>query len=248
MRLDDLRRRPPAAVTAVEYRRLAPRRVPAAAAPAPAPSPVPAARLAAAVPGEEVEALLGGRAWRARTTVPGPSTLPPGTLCLDLETTGLSAFPLFLGGVLSAGPGGRPEVRQYLARDYSEERAVVSLLLAETAAAAALVTYNGRSFDVPYLRARAAACGVPFALDLPHRDLLHECRRAYRDRLPDCRLATVEARILGVPRVADLPGREVPAAYHAFVRTGDPRDLARVMEHNRRDLEALAALIPRLGG
>ena len=43
-----------------------------------------------------------------------------------------------------------------------------------------------------------------------------------------------------------MPGFEIPSRYFQFVRSGDSRPLAAVLEHNRRDLIALACLTSRL--
>lgn len=75
-----------------------------------------------------------------------------------------------------------------------------------------------------------------------HFDALHHARRQWRDQLPDCRLQTLEQAICRRQRRHDLGGREIPTAYHAFVRTGDDRDLNRILEHNAWDLVTLAQL------
>ena len=41
--------------------------------------------------------------------------------------------------------------------------------------------------------------------------------------------------------MGDVPGFEIPARYFQFLRTGDPRPLEPVLEHNRLDLVSLAA-------
>jgi hypothetical protein len=181
--------------------------------------------------------------------VPAPPGRPrvAGRLFFDIEATGLGNSPVFLVGVMRE-LGGDLVVRQFLARDYSEEAAVIRGFLEEATAARELVSYNGKSYDLPYLRNRAVATAVPFALDLPHRDLLHEARRKWKEVLPDCRLQTIERRILGRGRADDIPGHAIPDAYHAFVRTGDPRDIVRILEHNRIDLLSLAAILRRLDG
>ena len=43
-----------------------------------------------------------------------------------------------------------------------------------------------------------------------------------------------------------MPGFEIPARYFQFVRSGDARPLAAVLEHNRLDLLSLAGLAARL--
>ena len=166
-------------------------------------------------------------------------------LFLDLETTGLGASPLFLIGTLSWEDAGLL-VRQFFARDYAEERAALLCFLERAASHKLLVTFNGKSFDVPFLRMRAAANGVPCPLAQAHLDLLHVSRRIWKDRFGDCRLQTLEYHVCGRRRHGDIPGAEIGEAYHAFVRTGDARQMATVVGHNRRDLLTLAEILVRL--
>jgi len=166
-------------------------------------------------------------------------------LFLDLETTGLGASPLFLIGTLSWEDSGLL-VRQFFARDYAEERAALECFLERAANHKLLVTFNGKSFDVPYLRMRAAANGVPCRLDHAHLDLLHASRRIWKDRFGDCRLQTLEYHVCGRRRHGDIPGAEIGEAYHAYVRTGDARKMAAVVNHNRQDLLTLAEILVRM--
>ncbi len=206
--------------------------------------------------GEKWEALCGafrdglrdeGSGVRRRVSaLCGTEPVAPGdVIFMDLESTGLAGTSLFLIGVMD-WEGDGLVVRQYFARDYSEESAVISLFLDRVARKKLLVSFNGKSFDVPYVRVRAAANRVPFRVAAAHLDLLHECRRAWRHVLPDCRLATLESRICGRPRHSDIPGCEIPAAYHAFVRTGNAVEIVEILEHNMRDLVTLADLMMRL--
>jgi len=223
-----------------------------------------------AVPGDEVAGPAGGTAYLVETPLsdapdqPLPllvrGALPPEVLSafslpldlrpqhivfLDLETTGLAATPLFLIGSL-AWTGNGLVARQYFARDYSEEPAALALFFNAAADKRLLVSFNGKSFDVPYLRVRAAATSVPFALRLEHLDLLHACRRAWKQELPDCRLQTLERHVCGRTRRGDIPGDQIPQAYHDFVRTGDATDMVEVLRHNLLDLLTLAELLFRL--
>ena len=61
-----------------------------------------------------------------------------------------------------------------------------------------------------------------------------------------CSLASLEREVLGARRTGDVAGYEIPSRYFQFVRTGDARPLVDVLEHNRRDLLALAGLAARL--
>lgn len=166
-------------------------------------------------------------------------------LFLDLETTGLGNLPVFLIGTM-VWEGGGFLVRQYFARDYSEERAILSLYSRAAAERKVLVSFNGKSFDVPFLRVRAAGNAVACAVPPYHLDLLHVARRTWRGGLPDCRLQTLERFICKRVRSGDLGGEQIPEAYHAFVRTGNAAQMVECLRHNRLDLLTLADLMTRL--
>lgn len=166
-------------------------------------------------------------------------------LFVDLETTGLSSTPVFLVGVM-AWEDGDLVVRQFFARTYAEERAILSLFVECARNRRAVVSFNGKSFDIPYLRARCAAMGVDFACPHAHLDLLHESRRAWKHTLPDCRLQTLEEHVCGRRRHGDIPGWAIPDAYHEYVRTANAVEMVEVLKHNLLDLVTLADLLLRL--
>ncbi|MFW6171353.1 MAG: ribonuclease H-like domain-containing protein, partial [Planctomycetota bacterium] len=75
-----------------------------------------------------------------------------------------------------------------------------------------------------------------------HCDLLHHARRRWKDKLPDCKLQTLERYVCRRRRTADIPGREIPSAYHDFVRSGDAWLIRAVLHHNALDLVTLLQL------
>lgn len=164
---------------------------------------------------------------------------------LDIETTGLCGRPLFLVGLLLHRDDGLV-VRQLFARDYSEERALLQYLIDFLREFQVMVTFNGKSFDIPYIRDRCSYNMLPFSLELHHFDLLHEYRRRWKEILPDCRLQTLESRICYRYREADIPGAEIPQAYHDYVRTGDARLINDILYHNAVDLITMSDLTLRL--
>ena len=168
--------------------------------------------------------------------------LEPDIVFMDIETTGLSSSPLFLIGIMVWEEGGF-RVHQYFARNYAEEAAVISTFLDRCLPARMLVTFNGKTYDYPYIRNRAAANGIPFNLELAHVDLLHEGRRIWKHELPNCKLQTLEASICGRHRVDDLPGSQIPDAYHAYVRTNNAYQMVGALEHNMYDLITLADIM-----
>jgi len=173
------------------------------------------------------------------------SIAPGDVVFFDLETTGLSCTPIFLVGAMG-WEGDGLVARQFLARNYSEERAILSLFLEWAATKRLLVSFNGKSFDLPMVRVRAAANGIPFSLNVPHFDLLHVARRAWHSTLPNHRLQTLETHICGRARQGDIPSWEIPEAYHAYVRTANAAEIVEILRHNLLDLVTLADLMVRL--
>lgn len=164
----------------------------------------------------------------------------------DIETMGLFSRPivLFATGRIR---GGQMHITQYLLRDIGEEPAAIAMVLDEMAdQSTALVTYNGRSFDLPYLRDRAAYYGMEFPGEPHHYDLLHPSRSRWKTEFPDCRLSTIEELALGIWRDDDLPGKYVPEYYAAYLRSRNPGPLVPIVDHNRQDVASLARLYEHL--
>lgn len=167
-------------------------------------------------------------------------------LFVDLETTGLNEEPLFLIGTLQ-WHNGSLIARQYLSRTVQEERHVLSAFAAAAGDYPAMVTFNGVSFDGPFLQRRARSSGVNLRCPDTHLDLLLPARRRYRGSLPNCKLQTLEYHLCGRERTGDIPGSEIPAAYHHFARTGNAAQIASILEHNLLDLITLVDLLDRVG-
>ena len=159
---------------------------------------------------------------------------------LDTETTGLSggtgtmAFIVGLG--FYTGEGFR--LQQYFLRDPGDEPAMIEALAECLPAFEALVSFNGRAFDVPIIENRfILARAVPHLQDKIHVDLLHPARRLWRYGLSSCALTALERAVLGVRRQqADVPSGVIPLLYRDYLRTGDARDMERVLYHNKVDI------------
>jgi uncharacterized protein len=177
----------------------------------------------------------------------GRAETPPAAhrlLYLDTETTGLAGGTGTYVFLVGAGfvDGDAFEVRQYFMRDLDEEPALLTALEALLARFAGFVTYNGTGFDLPLLETRFVLGRRRWPADRFHLDLLGSARRLWRERLPDCRLGTVEQNVLRFDRHDDLPGAFIPAVYFDYLRRKQPGELPRVFEHNRHDVLSLAAL------
>jgi uncharacterized protein len=195
----------------------------------------------------------GGTALVIERSVPIPPAAAaalaglPAASYFDTETTGLStgAGTVIFLAASARLDGKRIRVRQFLLPDYPHEPALLRALTAELRSVERLVTYNGRAFDLPMLAARLTVHGlfrdqatVPDA----HDDLLPLARRLFRRPLGGARLADVEAGVLGVRRISDCAGSEVPARYFGYLAGGSPDILAEVLDHNFQDVVSLALL------
>jgi hypothetical protein len=164
---------------------------------------------------------------------------------LDTETTGLAGGTgtiAFMVGLAHLDADALV-VRQYLITAFGAERAMLQRVTEALGAAAIIVSFNGKSFDVPLLATRLRLHGLRSPLpSLTHVDALHLLRRAHGARLPDCRLKTAEQALLGFARRDDLLGSEAPEVWRRLIRDGDASQVARLAQHNRDDLLSLAAL------
>jgi uncharacterized protein len=167
---------------------------------------------------------------------------------IDTETTGLAGgtgTAAFMVGIAEAAPD-HVRLRQWLLTAFSGEPAMLSELAASLAGAGLMVSYNGKTFDLPLLRDRRRLLRQPALPEPPHLDLLHPTRRLFRGAWPDCRLATAEQRLLALFREDDLPGSEAPRAWRDYLAGAPPDDLARVLRHNALDVLSLLLLGPAL--
>lgn len=163
---------------------------------------------------------------------------------VDIETLGLSERPIILLGIAKPHED-KICTSQFLLRDIADEPGAIWALVSQLEPKHSLITYNGRSFDIPYIKQRLAYYGLDSPLDNPHFDILHFTRRALKPKLSDCRLDTVE-KYIGVKRDLNIPGALVPHFYDTYLRTKNVGPLVPIVEHNRQDLLTLGSLFSKL--
>ena len=101
-------------------------------------------------------------------------------LFLDTETTGLNggagtvAFEIGVGWFDARGM----IIRQYVMRNYAQEAAMLKDIARLFEKADTIVTFNGKSFDLPLLESRMVMNRIRLPVtEYPHLDLLHAARR-----------------------------------------------------------------------
>lgn len=167
-------------------------------------------------------------------------------LFLDTETTGLSggtgtmAFLVGLGYFSDEGF----QLVQYTCRDPLEEPAMLLEIANLTSHFSGLVTFNGKSFDIPLLNNRYVLNRLPKPFEgYSHLDLLHLSRKLWRNRLQSRALQDLEQEVLQIPRSSDeIPGWMIPEIYFDYLRSGNAQPLKGVLYHNGMDIVSLAAL------
>jgi hypothetical protein len=135
-------------------------------------------------------------------------------------------------------------MRQYFLADLAYERAMLTMLADDLERFDGLVTYNGRSFDMPFVQSRMTLARVPYSgAAAAHVDLLHVVRRLFRHRMPGCRLADAERELLRIVRSDDVPGALIPPLYFDYVRAGRASPLRAVFRHNSEDVLSLVGVL-----
>lgn len=164
---------------------------------------------------------------------------------LDTETTGLETGTgtlVFLVGLVHWTPTRTWRV-QLLMPEPAAEASMLAALAEELDGTDLLISYNGRSFDVPRLRTRMRLQRQdPAVLERPHLDLVHPARGLLGGWLPERRQIDLETKLLGLARHDDLPGSHAPEVYRNLVADGIDTGLAGVVDHNARDVDRLVDL------
>lgn len=191
------------------------------------------------------------------------------TLILDIETTGLSAHRsrLYLIGCLfctenTAAGQSRWQLRQWFLDSQADELAALREFLAFTEGFSHFITFNGATFDLPYLYTCAGQYHIAGAdthferMRAGHTDLL----RLFRPlksllSLPDARLKTYE-RAIGIAREDRYSGFDLIAQYEDYAaeyrtRSGavSPQGLSllhNLLLHNEEDISNIPLLLSSL--
>jgi uncharacterized protein YprB with RNaseH-like and TPR domain len=147
---------------------------------------------------------------------------------LDIETSGLQ-WPV--GRITTIGLYDGTRFRAYVANRDLED------FIRDIRPYRLLVTFNGRSFDLPFIEKT-----FDTRIEAAHIDLRYALRAAgYRGGLKSCE------RQLGLDRgiLADLDGYAAVLLWQAYERTGNPDILETLLAYNAEDvlnLEPLAAI------
>ncbi len=168
-------------------------------------------------------------------------------LFIDTETTGLSGGAgtyVFLVGAAKFEKTG-VHFAQFFLQDPANESCQLAALEEFCANTKVVVSYNGKSFDLPRIKNRYLFHGWPTLFqNIIHLDLLHIVRRLWKTQLPTCSLGDIEYHLLGVRRTSlDIPGWQVSEKFFEYLFNSDPDPLKGVFYHNKIDVISLVTLL-----
>lgn len=165
-------------------------------------------------------------------------------LFMDTETTGLGedSYAFMIG--VGYFQGREFHVRHLLIDGEHQEKVALESFGDLLRVRPLLVTFNGKSFDLPLLRRRFDVQHLELPEEKAHLDLLHMARKAFPER-KKYRLSSLEEDLLEFQRTGDIPGRKIPGVFARFQRSGlGPMDV--VIEHNRHDIVSMVTLLATL--
>lgn len=164
---------------------------------------------------------------------------------MDIETKGLSNVPIILIGIAEI-KNNKIIASQYFLRDYTEELNIIDAYQNHLDDDSVHVTFNGKSFDVPFIKNRCAYNGIESKLDLPHLDLMYFAKDLWKDTLPNCQLQTIEREIFGIEREDDVPGQYIPGYYDTYLSKKNIGPVVPIIEHNCQDIISLASFLEKM--
>ena len=164
---------------------------------------------------------------------------------MDIETKGLSNVPIILIGVAEI-KGDKIIASQYFLRDYIEEPNIIEAYLSHLDEDSIHVTFNGKTFDVPFIKNRCRYNGIDADLDLPHLDLMYFAKSMWNEKLPNCQLQTIEKEIFGIEREDDVPGQYIPGYYDTYLSKNNIGPVVPIIEHNCQDIISLASFLEKM--
>ncbi len=165
---------------------------------------------------------------------------------IDTETTGLMGGTGTVAFLVGIGYFRTDAfiVEQYFMRDFAEETAMLVNLL-EKINKPVLLSFNGKSFDLPLLKTRFILHRLPVVSHNLHLDLLHLSRRIW-SHLDSCCLSNLEEKILNLKRKDDMPGSKIPQIYFDYLQNKNPALLPDIFKHNLLDIVSLVTLTTHL--
>lgn len=182
-------------------------------------------------------------------------------LFIDIETMGSYNSPIIIIG-LGFYRKENFEIHVLFARNFTEEIAICEHLKNKVLPHfRCFVSYNGKSFDIPYISNRflyyfdenpmITEEDIPYKdynTKLHHIDLYHNCRRRFKEHFEGFTLTNMEEKILNLKREIDIPGILVGLCYRKYLEDNLKHTglIKKIIEHNYYDIYSMPLILQKL--
>lgn len=164
---------------------------------------------------------------------------------LDIETLGLHHCHLFLIGV-AYFKNNTLHIDQFFLRNLTEEKAALYFLNQLFKKKKAICSFNGKTFDIPFLQKRMKRYDLNDELNHPHFDMRYLAPNGFSYIRQDARLVTYEQFEFDTIRTDDVPSHLVPDFYQSYLRSNNIGSIIPIIEHNKQDLITTTKLFLKL--
>lgn len=166
------------------------------------------------------------------------NVINPKTLFIDIETTGLSPDVSAITVIGCCQTDGT--ITQWFNEDGLSQKKILLRFLDFCSSFQKLVTFNGTTFDMPFIKAKIKEWKIEDSLkQMEHIDLYQKLR-PYRHLLP---LKTFRQKdfehYFGISRKDNLSGKALVKLYQTFLETNNAKYKEQLLFHNKEDLTGL---------
>jgi len=156
----------------------------------------------------------------------------------DIETTGLSPKfnRIILIGILYF-ENNNIKITQYFAKSYDDEKEILLAFINELKNFDSYITFNGSSFDIPFINKRLKKYNIPYEIDNFHNLDILRIVKSNKDilGLKDFKLKTIE-KFLGIEREDTISGRKSIELYKAYLNSKNNQIKNKILLHNYEDI------------
>nr|WP_294698218.1 ribonuclease H-like domain-containing protein [uncultured Anaerostipes sp.] len=159
-------------------------------------------------------------------------------LFFDIETTGLSADISAITLIGCCDMDGN--ITQWFNEDGFSQKQILSDFLTFIKSYDTLITFNGKTFDLPFLSSKIKEFKLNASFDRYEHLDLYQILKPYKNLwgLKNFRQKNLE-EYLGFHRTDKLSGKKLIKTYQNYLEKGDTKDKEAVLLHNREDLLGL---------
>ena len=160
---------------------------------------------------------------------------------LDIETTGLSSSK---NKIILVGLFSKTGFYQFFAEERKEEVDILNELVSILKDIDILITFNGTSFDIPFLNQRFEFHNIDYKIPSASSFDLYLIFKKYSTHfnLPNYKLKTIE-KLAGIQREDLISGKESVELFNKYERSRAPDIKDIILLHNKEDILNMPILL-----